>query len=305
MLQLRGLVRVKPRLVQRCPLAVCRTDRRYAALAPGKWKCECGLHNFDFHFECYSCHMKRTDLPATKAISPLSLLSDMRMDDDDLADAPDSSAGEDNVHFVEGAWMCPACYTFNGARRVACIHCQQTRPLLRPRDAADNRLDSHEGGLEKSAMATSLASPEAQTGAAAAAAFSSRHSDESVPPQPFKKGDWYCVCGAHNFSRKTHCLKCQAPRTSSKFEAVGNGLSGNRCTDWTCPQCEMYNFSWRKVCKRCNRAQPATDGESSSAQPDSIMATGMASGWVCQACHSLNPAEGAVMCVICGSPKRA
>lgn len=304
MLKLGALVRVKPRVAQRCLLPVCRAAQRYAASAPGKWKCACGLHNFDFHSECYSCHKKRTDLPATKPVSPLSLLGNMRMDDDDSTNVHTRSLAEDEACLVEGTWMCPACYTFNGSQRVACTHCLETRPHLPPRGAARTRLDTHKRGFGKATADSSSLSTVSKT-AAAVAAFSSTHSDESVPPQPFMKGDWHCACGAHNFSRNTHCRKCHEPRTPNPSSTTEERLLKNHPGDWACPACEMYNFSWRKVCKRCNRAQPAVDTESVSTQTDSDVTTGMAAGWVCQACHSLNPADDAVMCVICGSPKRA
>ncbi|KAG5469605.1 hypothetical protein LSCM1_02837 [Leishmania martiniquensis] len=305
MLQLRGLACVRWRAVQRFVVPVFCTDRRYVALAPGKWKCGCGLHNFDFHLECYGCHEKRTDLPDTKHTSPLSLLSDMRLDDDDAAEEHYSSTARDNVHLVEGVWMCPACYTFNGAVRVACMYCRETRSHLQLRKAADERVDHHANGFEQAAAATSTHLAESETAAAAGAGFSSARSGDSVPSQPFKKGDWYCVCGAHNFSRNTHCLKCHAPRASSKSEAEAKGLPGNQSGDWTCPECEMYNFSWRKVCKRCNRALPTDDGAPALLRKAAATTAKTASGWVCEVCHSLNPAEDAAMCAICGSPMRA
>ncbi|CAG9581041.1 Zn-finger_in_Ran_binding_protein_and_others_putative [Leishmania major strain Friedlin] len=304
MLKLGGLVRVKPPVAQRCLPSVCCATQRYAASAPGKWKCVCGLHNFDFHSECYSCHKKRTDLPAAQSVSPLSLLADMRMDDSDSTDVQTSSPAEGEACSVEGAWMCPACYTFNGSQRVACTHCLRTRPRLQPCGAARARLVTRKSGFGKIAADSSPPSTVPDT-AAAVAAFPCTHADESVPPQPFMTEDWHCACGAHNFARNTHCRKCHKLHTSNTSATTEERLLKRHPGDWACPACEMYNFSWRKVCKRCSRAQPAANTESFSAQPDSDVTTGMAAGWVCQACHSLNPADDAVMCVICGTPKRA
>ncbi|CAJ1035714.1 putative Zn-finger in Ran binding protein [Leishmania utingensis] len=305
MLKLRGLVRVKTGAAERYLLPVCLTAQCYTASAPGKWKCACGLHNFDFHSECYSCHEKRTDTPTAKTVSPLSLLGDVQLEDGDSAEVHTSSTERDKVHFVEGVWICPACYTLNGPQRVACTYCREMRPLLQPRGAAGTPMDTHARRFGKVAVASSPPPTVSSSAVAAMTDFSSALSDDFVPQQPSKKGDWYCACGVHNFSRNIHCRKCHEPRTPSSSATPKVGLLVSRPGDWECLKCKMYNFSWRTVCKRCNEAQPLPNAAPFSAPPDSDVPTGMAAGWVCQACHSLNPADDAVLCVICGSPKRA
>ncbi|KAG5495286.1 hypothetical protein JKF63_02353 [Porcisia hertigi] len=303
MLKLRSLVPVKTPLALRCLLPVSCSTLRYAASAPGKWKCPCGLNNFDFHSECYSCHKKRADLPVEKPVSPLSLLGEVCMDDGDSADGFTCVTAEDKTRVLEGFWMCPACYTFNGAQRSSCIYCQERRPLVHTGSATGTRMGLHTRDAGKVAVNASPVSTGLHTAAVGSTGvISSTCSYETASSQPFKKGDWYCACGAHNFSRNTHCRKCSDPRAFSKSETSEKRSLGNHPGDWSCPECEMYNFSWRKVCKRCNRAQPVTDAESISAQTGTKAASEMSAGWVCPACHSINPAEDARMCVICGSP---
>ncbi|GET92079.1 unspecified product [Leishmania tarentolae] len=304
MLQLGGLVRRKPRAIQGYLQSVCRAAQRHTSSAPGKWKCACGLHNFDFHSECYSCRKKRTDLPASKSVPSLSLLGDMQMDDGDSTDVHTCSSTGSQGCSIEGSWMCPTCYTFNGSQRMACTHCRATRPFVQVRGEERGPLDTHKRDFGRVSEYSSPPSTVSST-VASGAAFSSTHSNGSVPRQPFMKGDWNCACGAHNFSRNTHCRKCHEPATSNTSTTAEERLTNAHPGDWTCPECTMYNFSWRKVCKRCNRAQPTTNTEASSSQPHSDVTTGMVAGWVCQACHSLNPADDTVMCVICGSPRRS
>lgn len=61
------------------------------------------------------------------------------------------------------------------------------------------------------------------------------------------KKDWKCLsspCGNLNFSFRTECHRCKAPR---------KGQVSKPDTDWQCPEaaCGNINVSFRKECQRC------------------------------------------------------
>ncbi|KAK7196491.1 Zn-finger in Ran binding protein [Novymonas esmeraldas] len=279
--QLRRLVCVPSRALRHwCLQPTSQAALLHVAAAATKWKCECGLQNFDFHRTCYSCNKVRPDHLASTVASPLSLLDEV---EPELADGRAARP-------VEGVWMCPACYTFNGATRTACTHCQQTRPLSKTPGASAARDDRR--GAQWSVSAAATAPPSFPPSLAASRA----RGDDPAPPKPFRKGDWHCKCGAHNFARNTQCRACGAPSASSKASET------HRPGDWTCLACNMHNFAWRTACKSCSAAKP-TVGKATSTVSASTTET--AAEWVCGVCHSLNSGGSAQSCVICGAPATA
>lgn len=187
----------------------------------------------------------------------------------DNVDAVDLTGGDNTGHSpvlpAEGVWMCAGCNTFNNASRTACIHCGEVRPRLR--------------------------SP----------APSSKASAVSPSPdlrQPFMRGDWYCSCGAHNFARNTHCRACKATAPLGRKGAPRQSAAGG---DWVCPECGKYNFARRNECMRCHHPNPLT--REREEQRRDVGPTAVSQGWVCQACHSMNPPDVESACVVCGTQK--
>eukprot|EP00440_Ansanella_granifera_P033083 gb/GFBE01035896.1/.p1 GENE.gb/GFBE01035896.1/~~gb/GFBE01035896.1/.p1 ORF type:complete len:224 (+),score=25.12 gb/GFBE01035896.1/:1-672(+) len=77
----------------------------------------------------------------------------------------------------------------------------------------------------------------------------------SVIMEAFKKssrpGDWLCgSCQTHNFSSRSLCKTCEAPRTADSISAEG------RPGDWMCGQCRHYNFANRQSCGKCAAQRP-------------------------------------------------
>lgn len=114
--------------------------------------------------------------------------------------------------------------------------------------------------------------------------------DSRPPPHDttFKKGDWVCECGTHNFARREECMTCAAPRPPEHVAGTRRirpveVLPG----DWMCPRCGMHNFRSRAECLCCGnqRLQGGRSAESS---------------WTCAACHSVNP-QYSEQCGVCGA----
>jgi len=62
----------------------------------------------------------------------------------------------------------------------------------------------------------------------------------------FKKGDWNCACGNHNFAKKTVCYGCGSSRpVNSQTKAIV------KPGDWLCPICLTMQFSSRDACRDC------------------------------------------------------
>ena len=94
-------------------------------------------------------------------------------------------------------------------------------------------------------------------------------------------GDWTCPkCQNSNFSFRTECNRCNAPRSGGRQSGSGdrrggdrrggdrrggdrrggdrrggdrrNNRGSNQGGDWTCSKCQNSNFSFRTECNRCN-----------------------------------------------------
>jgi len=98
-----------------------------------------------------------------------------------------------------------------------------------------------------------------------------------------RPGDWNCEeCRAHNFSRRTECFKCDAPkgnggggggrdrsprrRSRSPDRGYGGGRGGGgggyekRDGEWDCPSCGINNFSRRTECFKCHEPKGGAGG---------------------------------------------
>ncbi|KAH7652151.1 Ran binding protein zinc finger-like protein [Dioscorea alata] len=76
-----------------------------------------------------------------------------------------------------------------------------------------------------------------------------------------KPGDWYCMCGTHNFASRPNCFTCGTYKTgcvvaAGAFDGYGyTGVpTGWKSGDWICtmPGCNEHNYASRKECFRCN-----------------------------------------------------
>ncbi|KPA84453.1 putative mitochondrial mitochondrial RNA binding complex 1 subunit [Leptomonas pyrrhocoris] len=278
MQQLRHVFLAEVRGSRLCFSPLVSTSKRTCTtgFSAARWTCTCGFNNYGFHRQCFRCNKARDDLSSSKQISLAALLDDAHADTATVNDEQSITAVSTPVVPAEGVWMCAACNTFNNSTRGACVHCGEVRPSGRLSDRASG----------------STLIPDASI---AASSHRARHPAEA--PQSFKRGDWYCSCGAHNFARNTHCRDCQAPAPVQRRAALRHNASSQ---DWVCPACDKYNFSRRTECMRCHHSRPPSQNNEAKGSA----ATGAESqGWVCQACHSMNPSDSASGCVICGTPK--
>jgi membrane protease subunit (stomatin/prohibitin family) len=274
MQQLRRLIAVDARLTQLgvsySHSLVCAPRRACSSTtADERWTCSCGFNNYAFHRQCFRCNKSRDGAAAAPAVSPLSLLG--------ATGAQHGGEGDGTAAPVlpaEGVWMCAACNTFNNAEREACLHCGESRP--RPRSS---------GHPPKYTASADVSDTSAVT-------LSNRGAR-----QPFRRGDWYCSCGAHNFARNKHCRECGAAAPLVKEEALRHPSSGG---DWVCPECGKYNFSRRAECMRCRHQRPSSRNEGQQEPPT---APASLREWVCPACHAMNPSGVDSVCAICGTPK--
>ncbi|XP_038974835.1 uncharacterized RNA-binding protein C17H9.04c-like isoform X1 [Phoenix dactylifera] len=75
-----------------------------------------------------------------------------------------------------------------------------------------------------------------------------------------KPGDWYCLCGVHNYASRANCLKCGAAKDDSSAavaQSWGFGHAapaGWKSGDWMCsrPGCNKHNYASRMECYWCN-----------------------------------------------------
>ncbi|KPI86582.1 hypothetical protein ABL78_4357 [Leptomonas seymouri] len=255
-------------LIAKC---TCTTDG-----AGARWTCACGFNNYDFHRQCFRCSKVRDDVSSLAKVSLETLMDVTAPDVVTEGDGPHKKASDTPVFTAEGTWMCAECYTFNNATRGACVYCGEKRPPRRSSDCVSQSTFTADASFSASSQATQ---------------------QHASTRQPFLRGDWYCSCGAHNFARNAHCRECRAPIPAQKKEELRHTSSGG---SWDCPECGMYNFARRTECMRCHHAKPSP---SVKEERDGPTATAASQGWVCQACHSLNPPEVVASCVICGTPR--
>lgn len=89
-------------------------------------------------------------------------------------------------------------------------------------------------------------------------------------PPGGQDGDWICpTCNGNNFSRRSQCFKCNAPRPEGTGGYAGehcNAYGGERRRpgpapgDWECPSCGVSNFARRTECFKCNAPKDGQSG---------------------------------------------
>lgn len=135
---------------------------------------------------------------------------------------------------------------------------------------------------------------------------------EQAGGKGMREGDWMCAqCGNHNYSHRTVCNKCGAPKQTSSFGPMkggggtgfrvqpyalysggkgdGSGKDGGRPGDWICPACGNLNYSSREACNKC-------------AYPRNPPPNFRPGDWICPACTNHNYGSK-TSCNKCGTPK--
>lgn len=136
-----------------------------------------------------------------------------------------------------GDWVC-SCGADNFARRNECFQCKAPKP------GADSSYSSSSG----------------------------QQFNNSGRPATSRPGDWSCSgCGNLNFSYRTECRRCNAPKDrnagggSRSYGDGGRGPMGGSNTarrdgDWDCSQCGNMNFGFRETCRRCDASRVSPGG---------------------------------------------
>jgi hypothetical protein len=170
---------------------------------------------------------------------------------------------------------------------------QPTQPLLQKHAAADWMCVCGYVNFS-SRQACNQCQRKKEGGDAPAAAPPLSGAGSTVPgSREVLRGDWFCACGAHNFSRRTQCMSCQGPKP---VVAAGRSANSRRVLpgDWICT-CGSHNFRSRTACLTC--------GAAAQSAPAAVITAPLAD-WTCRNCQTPNPAENPA-CGLCGSPAQS
>lgn len=196
-------------------------------------------------------------------------------------------------------WTC-SCGFSNFSFRSACFHCHTLNPLLISSSSTDDASPSDEvqRADAKKLISFSMAHKEVQKAYLANSMFNtSQHSsfDSSARKNGSSicGGDWKCGCGAHNFSRRTTCFSCRAPKNGQISFVIKPG-------DWICSACSSHNFKSRTECYSCHMKKPSfcTGTTTVPSDPLSSSSSVCCAPWTCQSCHSINEAHMS-SCIVC------
>lgn len=128
--------------------------------------------------------------------------------------------GAKRLGMKPGDWICPSCADVVFASKDACKMCGTGKP---------------DGAGISEAQAT-------WTGGKGGGGNSSNA----------RPGDWNCTsCGNMNFSSRTDCKSCSAPRPEGQMRL------GMKPGDWICGGCGDLVFSSRNACKMCGMEKTA------------------------------------------------
>lgn len=205
---------------------------------------------------------------------------------------------------IPAYWTCPACQATTSTYDKACRQCHEPRPAVEPRSACDVWAEE-------------------------------RETDKGPG---FRRNDWYCTaCNGLNFSRRTECYQCGAPRSRDAKAFAGEGGLGDdggafpsqpakrapEQNNWICLQCQASNFRTRRTCWQCGSettaavSQAATEGDANTPRfekegfqdgAESKPAEGRMNlwkktdDWMCAKCFTKNY-RGKSECFKCGASR--
>ena len=152
-------------------------------------------------------------------------------------------------------WMC-ICGYVNFATRQTCNQCQRRK---------EGVSSAYSGQLSPSPAAGTTA------------------------PREVLRGDWFCQCGAHNFSRRNSCVACGNSKPNVATPTGGSSARRVLPGDWIC-SCGAHNFRSRGTCLACGTASQAN-----TSTPVAVL------DWTCRNCQTPN-AAGTQACSLCGTP---
>lgn len=170
-----------------------------------------------------------------------------------------------------GDWGCTECGAVNFARRTDCYKCSapkgDARAVVTDRSseqpARDGDWECSCGfvNFARRGWCRSCNEPRPEGAGEDSARAASEWAQQQEPRVPVEKkaGDWDCSCGAVNFSRRTRCFVCNAPKGDTEGAAGdGSEQQGQQGGegDWVCT-CGYTNFARRSSCRGCDAARPA------------------------------------------------
>lgn len=250
----------------------------------GNWQCSlCGNVNFSHRDACNKCGLPREHSDPTDPLGHETRGT--------------KRAREAPVAGVDGNWRCSQCANINFGARDFCNMCGA--PKNTPRFVAPPP-----GGARATPIGAWIAAD--ALGQYTPGDGGKGRSDRTPSGAPIAGvgGNWSCAeCGNVNFSARTSCNRCGAPRPPERPAAAARGAAPVAGVDgnWECAHCGNVNYAARMECNRCKAPredvfdhapvdlQPRGGcGAVPSAASRGPPVAGVDGNWRCPACGNVN-----------------
>eukprot|EP00760_Papus_ankaliazontas_P035835 PhM_4_TR8043/c0_g1_i1/m.106619 len=242
----------------------------------GMWACECGAANMAFRSECFSCGKS----------APSDAVAQARTETMRAVEESEQSKVTTTSSAAESNWNCSHCGFCNFPFRGECFAC------TKPRDVSPTTgsvpMESMFGNFDKSPVTqpyspvstmpwecAACATPNEGTQSECATCglvrpVTEKRADPVVaerrtgPPAggSHKASDWACsTCGFTNFSRRTECKSCRAPKTDAC------GAMDQSSSPWSC-LCGTANNASQQRCTMCGLDRSLASASSAAPKGD-------------------------------------